>query len=658
MFTYDFLAARFPRKESTFAAFGFYVVATTFLALLSLREGDFVRYVYGYIAVMAVGTVIMVYPSLHSYRPGGNKFTHLAWPILLFGLLFVSGIQFAALGHFTPILCTLCVGNLAIASIFMPLRIVCLFSVLTCLGYRCLPDTVPVWSTAWTNWTLADQPAAYLVAMGSIACISQLYRCMRDRAQAKQKTWELARSYEHRSSLQALHNQQHWSKIDPTYGATALQEMSQLLEEPCAYLLANGREALGNAIRNFRKKLHAFGQLLAQREKEEHSLALNPHALQKVQVETSVEQAYQNVRDLDVAMRLLLRNESNVQSLLTDPTIFERLLTINFLAMAKSIQAKEGMLTCTIADTQLCCGSKTDERTGQDAPTLPALALCLSTDATLRPLQPLYHVGNGDATACLPKGEDELYRAESSRIVDAHGGWMEITETSAALTCLYVLPVAGKDTMRLKRCDQNGFEHPIAETPESKEQEVALTALLVAQTPLSKEMVEKTIAFIKNAHGNGLRPSGEPHYTHPMEVTKLLLEVTQDPDTLLAGLLHDVVEHTPVRLSQLEVRYGSEVVRIVDAATRCKNYIGHPWKLCEETNKNLLDACNDLRVVYVKLADRLNNLRTLETRGLAEQKRMARDTLTFYIPWGKKHKVEAWLAEMQRICQNVLDQTS
>ncbi len=658
MATYSFVAAHFPRKESTFTLFGIYIIVSSFLALFSIDEGYFWPYVYWYMVVMAIGTILMVYPSFHAYKPGGNKCLHLLWPIVLFGVLFVSGMQFAILGHFSPMLCTLCTSNLAIAAVFMPFQIVCVLLLLTCYGYQLLPVTVPIWSTVWASWETATQPAAYAVAMVGIILITQLYRYMRDRAIAKQNVIALARTYERSASLQAIYNQKNWSRLDPTHGGAMLQKMSQLLGAPCQYLYAHGQEQLGASINNFTKKLHAFGKLLLQKAKEERSLTIDPNVLQSVRVEAVIAQAHQNVRDLEVPIQLLLRNQSEVQELLADPALLERLLTINFLETSNRAQDKECMITCAITDTLLHYDCEQTIQIEKETLTLPALAFCIRTDTLVQEIKPFYDATDTVSTSCLPKTEEQLYQAESRQIVEAHGGYVEILETSEVLSCLYVLPIAGKQVMCFKTHDPNAFEPRVAETTESIQQEKELVELLVTQTMLQKDIVEKTIVFTKNAYNNMLRPSGEPYYyTYPMEVTRLLLDMTKDPDALLAGLLHDLVENTSVRVSQIELLYGSAVAHIVDMVTYYKTN-GYRWKLEAEANKSMLEACNDIRIVYITLADRLYNLRTLHAHQWEDQQRIAKDTLEFYIPWGRKHKVAQWLEEMRQICEQILDNRS
>ncbi|AWN81498.1 HD domain-containing protein [Candidatus Cardinium hertigii] len=119
-------------------------------------------------------------------------------------------------------------------------------------------------------------------------------------------------------------------------------------------------------------------------------------------------------------------------------------------------------------------------------------------------------------------------------------------------------------------------------------------------------------------------------------------------------MLHDIVEDTPVTLHQLELMYGAKVAAIVDQVTHY-NTNGYPWELDKVENKNILHQCRDTRVVQVKLADRLHNMRTLSARKPSDQQRIAKETLAFYIPWGNSHKAAPqWLAEMQRICEGII----
>lgn len=138
-----------------------------------------------------------------------------------------------------------------------------------------------------------------------------------------------------------------------------------------------------------------------------------------------------------------------------------------------------------------------------------------------------------------------------------------------------------------------------------------------------------------------------------MGVAKLVLEATKNVDTILAALLHDVVEDTTVTLEQIELLYGMEVAYIVDMVTHYNTY-GFRWKLDKSDNQSILNKCKDIRIIQIKLADRLHNLRTIAARKLEDQKRIAKDTMEFYIPWARKNNVLTWLSEMENICNQIL----
>ena len=202
---------------------------------------------------------------------------------------------------------------------------------------------------------------------------------------------------------------------------------------------------------------------------------------------------------------------------------------------------------------------------------------------------------------------------------------------------------------------QSQLDLPITETTESLELEQSVVSEILKNTTLSRQVTEITIRFIKIAHCFMERMSKKPYYQHPMEVAKILLEVTSDPSIILAGLLHDVAEDTMVTIQQLQEFYGSDISFLVNMVTRC-THPGHTWYFCDKAGKNLLERCDDIRIVYVKLADRLHNLRTIRFRHISDQRRVARETLQYYIPFAKHNNVSAWIPEITEICRNILDQ--
>ncbi|ROT46926.1 HD domain-containing protein [Candidatus Cardinium hertigii] len=432
-----------------------------------------------------------------------------------------------------------------------------------------------------------------------------------------------------------------------------LREIGNKLQTTLLY--ATTKDPFKKEIDLFIKKIYKLSNVLLWSAKEKRSIKLNRNSIQYTSIEENILRANQHILALGEPFSLLLRKQTTMNEILVDPELFECFLMLNLWEVNKSKQNGEHMVTLTITDTVLQYNYTVTPPIGQIPLSLPALAFWFSTDSVTQNTKAFYTVSEIEMPLILPTSKEQFYQLESRQIVEAHGGYTAITENDTILTCLYVLPVNGQQVMQLKNYDPVDLvANKLAETADSVMQEQALTKLLIQETTLSEEVIVQTIDLIKKAHGLVIRQSGVPYYTHPMTVVEILLEVTKDPTTILAGLLHDVIEDTPITLHQIDVMYGTEVASIVAHVT-AYNTNGYPWKLRNEENKNKLNQCDDSRVVQVKLADRLHNLRTLYARKPVDQQRIAQETVTFYIPWGEKNKGPTqWLLEMQRICTQIL----
>jgi len=156
---------------------------------------------------------------------------------------------------------------------------------------------------------------------------------------------------------------------------------------------------------------------------------------------------------------------------------------------------------------------------------------------------------------------------------------------------------------------------------------------------LNEARLADAYEFAKLHHGEQLRASGDPYYSHPVAVAELLVQVQLDEATIIAGLLHDVVEDTQVSLGEVRSRFGGDVADLVDGVTKLTRleYRSEETKQAENFQKFILAMVNDIRVLLVKLADRLHNMRTIHhLRKPEKRQRIARETMEIYAPLARR----------------------
>ncbi|HLF95844.1 MAG TPA: bifunctional (p)ppGpp synthetase/guanosine-3',5'-bis(diphosphate) 3'-pyrophosphohydrolase [Methylococcaceae bacterium] len=169
--------------------------------------------------------------------------------------------------------------------------------------------------------------------------------------------------------------------------------------------------------------------------------------------------------------------------------------------------------------------------------------------------------------------------------------------------------------------------------------------------PVQVEEVRRAYRFGAAAHAGQRRNSGEAYICHPLSVAIILADMRMDPKGIVAALLHDVIEDTPVTKAELTAEFGQEVAELVDGVTKLTKLgdVSRAEAQAVNMRKMFLAMINDLRVILVKLADRLHNMRTLGKMDVAKRRRIARETLEIYAPLANRLGMNQFRLELEEL---------
>ncbi len=179
-------------------------------------------------------------------------------------------------------------------------------------------------------------------------------------------------------------------------------------------------------------------------------------------------------------------------------------------------------------------------------------------------------------------------------------------------------------------------------------------------------LIEKAYAVAYEAHKDQVRKSGEPYIIHPLCVAIVLADLELDKETIVAGLLHDVVEDTPITDEEIAEKFGVDVALIVDGVTKLDKLSFHGEtgsdkdaekleRQAENLRKMFLAMAKDIRVILIKLADRLHNMRTLQYRKVEKQQEVARETLDIYSPIAQRLGISKIKVELDDLSLKYLE---
>ena len=173
----------------------------------------------------------------------------------------------------------------------------------------------------------------------------------------------------------------------------------------------------------------------------------------------------------------------------------------------------------------------------------------------------------------------------------------------------------------------------------------------------NEDLLNRAYVYAMKAHGSQTRASGDPYFSHPLEVAAILTDLKLDDATIVAALLHDTIEDTEATRAEIDQVFGQEIGALVEGLTKLKRLelVSRAAKQAENLRKLLLAISDDVRVLLIKLADRLHNMRTLEFVQPAARQRIAEETLDIYAPLAGRMGMQEMRGELEDLSFRTLD---
>ena len=213
----------------------------------------------------------------------------------------------------------------------------------------------------------------------------------------------------------------------------------------------------------------------------------------------------------------------------------------------------------------------------------------------------------------------------------------------------------GTNDIRGKDVNERDYTDNVVEAYQTYDELVA--NILKSGKDYDMAAIEKAYLFANKAHAGQIRKSGEPYIVHPISVANILVSLGMDTESVVAALLHDVVEDTPVTLEDIEKNFGGTTAQIIDGLTKLSKlgFNTEEEHQAENVRRMLIATNKDIRVLIVKLADRLNNMRTLSAMYPQKQRNIARETLEVYAPLAHRMGIRPVQEELEDLSLRYLD---
>jgi len=648
---YPYLQQNLPAQESFYFFFGLYTIAATYAAFYTIGDVGHQEYqpVYTsiYHAVLPITTAFLTFP-IWPPTMKVERFITFFWPLGIGGILFFAGTLLAIMSHFHHMQVMVMMINLLIAVLLLrwPLALFLAFSgtALAVFFFKHYTGTALPLSALGS--------LQFRIIYGLLLFTSFLLVLFK----GKQAYKKLSTSYEQLRAeraassielIEALHHRERLVRevnTDKVHAIATINRTRKKLDD--ALMDATTQEQLLVINKDFQAALDKLQVLTDYLDQVTHQT----QGYMRLEVGTVslaglLHDAFEvlNKQDSMVAKQVFTQQYTTFQTLQADIGKLKQLL-VDSLYYAKQHMQENASILLSIKETIL--GYPISAIQGY-VKEVSALCFTITTENVMPTHRALYMVSVDRASIRLPQTATELPLMHNQQIVEAHYGTSELIENEQGITQIYVIPVRVRE-VRPQTMDLLSTTAVISDNAVYAEEEAFVKAV-TEKTQVDKAILQQAIQLIKQYHTGVKRKSGEPFYLHPIAVAHILLDYTQEQDTIIAALLHDTVEDTSLSLNQVALSFNAVVSNIVDGVTHLdSNLKNKRIQLTAHENIQQLLETKDERVLYVKLADRLHNMRTIEGHSsLEKQKKIAEETLQFFVPMAKSLKLTPMAEELK-----------
>jgi Na+/proline symporter len=664
---YPYLQQNLPVQESFYFFCGLYAIVATYATFYTIdnieRQSYNVMYERVSYAVLLAATAFMTFPIWPSTIKS-RRFMAFFWPLGIAGIFFFVGTLLVIMSDFHHIQIMIMMVNLLITILLLrwPLALFLALASASLAVYFFKYNTGIV-VTIDALGSLQFRIIYGLLLFTSFLIVlfksKQTYRQLERRSQHLSKANAQLMADEQEDKIALLEVFKEKVRIIKALGNAGVTDLSRIValttdlqyqtqtifstDHPCAIIIKQIKEAVSPiAVQLERIESRAL-----------EFLRLKP-------TEISINRLITMIQKECIGNELIIRKNVKDKFLTCDAKLVCKMIT-NCVRMIRREDTHSNVtkqVYLTLTDTQLNYPLGNIRR--DYVKKVPAISFLIDQQSDFSPVEPMY-TSQVNNLPSLPENYIDLILLTNQRIARAHYGYTNVASKHSRAPYMYVIPVDISE-VRPKDTDLSYMELDAElvraddSSSEAQQQEQELLDSLQSFTHIDLGKVRTAIEMIKWYHGPVKRYSGEPFYLHPLAVAKIVLEYNQDEATLLGALLHDTVEDTYMLLDNIETMFGIEVAQIVDAVTHLESNRKTFYKVRLSDNENILKllGVKDLRALYVKIADKVHNMRTLHAKPADKQLDTAQETLRFFVPLAENLGLTKAVQELKEKALTVL----